>query len=139
MDQGFFKAAAVTPEIKVADPAANTEIICEKIKETSQLGAKLMVFPELCITGYTCGDLFLQELLLKKAQDALLRIVEHSSQVDALIFVGLPVEKDGKLYNAAAAVNRGKLLGMVPKRNIPAYAEFYEGRHFSEGNEEVCQ
>lgn len=139
MEHGFIKAAAVTPKIKVADPVYNASVICESIKEAESKGAKLMVFPELCITGYTCADLFLQELLLQKALTALEEILCQTKEVDALIFVGLPMEKDGKLYNVAAAINHGELLGLVPKKNIPAYAEFYEGRHFAAGTEEIGQ
>ena len=93
-----------------------------------------MVFSELCLTGYTCQDLFLQDTLLSAAEDALRQIVAASDGIDALIFVGLPYEKDGKLYNVAAAINCGELMGFVPKRNIPMYGEFYEGRHFTPGN-----
>ncbi len=138
MKQGFLKVAAVTPHIRVADPEYNAEVIIGRMRDAAGQGVKLMVFPELCITGYTCGDLFLQEFLLKKAQEALEKILQASADIDALIFVGLPVEKDGALYNVAAAINHGRLLGMVPKRFIPSYAEFYEGRHFREGNEQVC-
>ena len=139
MKQGFLKVAAVTPHIRVADPEYNAQIIIDCMCETAGQGVKLMVFPELCITGYTCGDLFLQELLLKKALEALEKILQASETIDALIFVGLPVEKEGTLYNVAAVINHGQLLGMVPKRYIPSYAEFYEGRHFCQGNEQTCE
>ena len=91
----------------------------------------------MCITGYTCGDLFLQEMLLRKAKEGLLQIAEHTKKVKALVFIGLPMIRDSKLYNVAAALYEGKVLGLVPKANIPSYAEFYEGRHFTPGNEEV--
>lgn len=135
MEHGFIKAAAVTPKIKVADPVYNAEQICRGIDEAVREKAKIIVFPELCLTGYTCEDLFLQELLLAGAGEELKKIVEYTKDKDALIFVGLPLEVEYKLYNAAAVVNRGKLLAFVPKRNIPNYAEFYEARHFAEGNE----
>ena len=134
MQHGFIKAAAITPQIRVADPYYNAEKICEKIAEAEEHGAKIMVFPELCLTGYTCQDLFLQDTLLSAAEDALRQIVAASDGIDALIFVGLPYERDGKLYNVAAAINCGELMGFVPKRNIPMYGEFYEGRHFTPGN-----
>jgi len=137
MKHGFIKAAAVTPKIKVADTKYNAQIICEKLEEAYERGAKIIVFPELCITGYTCGDLFLQGLLLEEAWKALLKIAEATDGRDALVMVGLPVEKDGKLYNAAAVLQDGCILGLVPKANIPSYAEFYEGRHFAEGNDLV--
>ncbi len=137
MEQGFIKVAAVTPKIKVADTVHNTKAICEKLEEAFQAGAKLIVFPELCITGYTCGDLFLQGLLLEEAKKALLLIADATKGKDALVMVGLPIEKDGRLYNVAAVMQDGAILGMVPKSNIPSYAEFYEGRHFTEGNKQV--
>ena len=135
MKQGFIKAAAVTPKIRVADPAYNAEVICAGLEDACAKGAKIIVFPELCITGYTCGDLFLQPLLLKEAARQLVKIMERTQKKDALIMVGLPMERDGRLYNVAAVLCRGRLLGLVPKGNIPSYAEFYEGRHFAEGNE----
>lgn len=137
MHHGFVKTAAITPKIKVADCIFNTEAICQSIDEACGKGAKLLVFPELCITGYTCSDLFWQETLLEEAKHQLHRIIFHSRDKDAIIFVGLPWEKDGKLYNAAASICRGKLLGVVPKRYLPNYGEFYEARHFAHGNEEV--
>lgn len=132
MKHGFVKVAAVTPRIKVADPVYNGRQICERMEEAAEKGAKIIVFPELCLTGYTCGDLFLQELLLKEAKEQLRVIADASEGLDALIFVGLPVEKEHKLYNVAAAVHDGKVLAMIPKHFIPAYAEFYETRHFTD-------
>ena len=126
MKHGFIKAAAVTPEIKVADTVYNAERIILGIEEAAGNGAKILVFPELSITGYTCGDLFLQELLLRKAEEGLLAIAEHTRGIDALIFVGLPIRRENKLYNAAASIYEGKILGFIPKANIPAYAEFQE-------------
>ncbi len=134
MKHGFIKAAAVTPKIKVADPVYNGQQICARMEEAALKGAKIIVFPELCLTGYTCGDLFLQELLLKEAKEQLRVIADASEGYDALVFVGLPVEKDHKLYNVAAVVHDGSVLAMIPKRFIPAYAEFYETRHFTPGN-----
>lgn len=136
MEQGFIKVAAVTPKIKVADLAYNADAICEKLEEAYGAGAKIIVFPELCLTGYTCGDLFLQQLLLKEASVRLLQIARATADKDALVMVGLPMERDGKLYNVAAALWKGDILGLVPKANIPSYAEFYEGRHFTQGNGE---
>lgn len=137
MKHGFIKVAAVTPKIKVADTKYNAQAICEKLEEAYAGEAKIIVFPELCITGYTCGDLFLQSLLLEEAKQALLMIAQATEGKDALVMVGLPIERDGKLYNVAAVLQDGEILGMVPKANIPTYAEFYEGRHFAEGNETV--
>ena len=137
MKHGFIKVAAMTPEIRVADCPYNTEAICGLMDEARNEHAKIMVFPELCITGYTCQDLFWQELLLAQAKEGLKRIREKSRETDALVFVGLPWEKEGKLYNVAAVLNRGELLGLVPKTCLPNYAEFYEARHFTPGNAEA--
>ena len=137
MKQGFIKVAAVTPKIRVADPAYNAQIICQRLEEAYAGGAKIIVFPELCITGYTCGDLFWQQLLLEGALAGLHRIAEATCGKDALVAVGLPMERGGCLYNVAAVLWQGKILGLVPKANIPTYAEFYEGRHFTEGNREA--
>lgn len=137
MRHGFIKTAAVTPKVQVADPEANAQEIIRLAAEAAGNGAKLIVFPELCITGYTCGDLFLQELLLRRAKEELFRIIRETAQLDALIFAGLPWEKDGKLYNVAAAFQGGRLLGLVPKTCLPNYGEFYELRHFARGNKEA--
>lgn len=135
MKHGFVKVAAVTPDIRVADVAYNTEQICRKIDETTESGAKIIVFPELCVTGYTCGDLFTQELLLKKAREALHAIKEHTKGKDGLIFVGVPLAVQGELYNVAAALNDGKILGLTTKSFLPNYGEFYEMRQFCAGPE----
>ena len=137
MEQGFVKVAAVTPKIKVADTKYNAEVICAEIKKAAEQGAKVIVLPELCITGYTCSDLFLQEKLLRAAKEELLRIAVFCETVDAIVFVGLPFAWDGKLYNVAAAINKGKILGLVPKIYLPNYNEFYEARHFTRGKEKA--
>ena len=131
MEYGFVKTAAVSPKIRVADPVYNGQEIIRLMKETWEKGARIIVFPELCITGYTCSDLFRQELLLKTAKEVLMEIVEASAGMDGLFFVGLPLEVRGKLYNVAAAYSDGDLLGLVPKSYIPNYSEFYEARHFT--------
>lgn len=134
MKQGFIKVTAVTPKVRVADPEYNAREICKGIEEAVERGAKLIVFPELCLTGYTCGDLFLQELLLTRALDALSTVALVTEGSDALVFVGLPIVKAHKLYNVAAVLQNGEVLAFVPKRYIPSYAEFYEARHFAPGN-----
>ena len=126
MRQGFVKAAAVTPKIKVADTKYNAELILDMMKESTRQGAKIVVFPELCLTGYTCQDLFLQERLLQGAKDALMKLVKESASLDAIFFVGLPFEILGKLYNVAAVFSHGEVLGLVPKSYLPNYNEFYE-------------
>lgn len=134
MRHGFIKVAAVTPNIKVADCEYNVNQIKHRIEEASLQGAKVIVCPELCITGYTCQDLFLQNTLLQGALEGLLELTNFSKGVDALIAIGLPFLKDGNLFNVAAVLYDGELLGLVPKKNIPNYSEFYEARHFRKGN-----
>lgn len=138
MKDGFVKVAAASPRIKVADTAYNGKAIRELMKETAGAGAKVVVFPELCITGYSCGDLFWQDELLEQAKNELITIAKSSKSFDALFFVGLPIEVNGKLYNAAAAVCRGEVLGLVPKSFLPNYNEFYEQRHFTTG-QNLCE
>lgn len=137
MRQGFVKAAAATPQVRVADPVFNREQICMGIDEALAKGAKIIVFPELCLSGYTCGDLFLQERLLSECKKQLSAIIDFTKGKDALIFIGLPLEREGKLYNVAAAIQDGRVLAFIPKAFIPSYAEFYETRHFTPGNTEA--
>ena len=139
MENGFIKAAALTPKVKVADPKYNKERICELMDKAAAEGAGIMVFPELCITGYTCGDLFYQELLLAEGRKALFEIAAKTRGINAIVFVGLPVEYRGKLYNVAAVLCRGQILGLVPKTHIPTYNEFYEQRHFARGMEDPVE
>lgn len=131
MKDNFIKVAAVTPDIRVGDTEFNTQSIICNIKEAAKKGVKLAVFPELCITGYTCGDLFLQDTLLKGALDGLEEICKVSKDFDMVVIVGLPFMYKCRLYNTAAVMHKGRLLGIVPKQNIPNYSEFYEARHFS--------
>lgn len=133
MKDGFITVATATPQVAVADCEANTQAILACINEMAAAHAKVMVLPELCITGYTCSDLFWQTKLLDEAEAALSVIAEGSRQVDALIAVGMPLRVAGKLLNVAAILCRGKVLGFVPKVNLPAYNEFYETRHFTSG------
>ena len=135
MKDGFIRVAAATPTIKVADPEYNRKEIVKLMEQGEKEQVEIMVFPELALTGYTCQDLFLQYPLIRKAKEELEKIVQASKEMDMLIFVGLPWERRGKLYNVAGAVCRGKLLGLVPKRNLPNYSEFYELRHFCPGND----
>ena len=133
MRDGFVKVAAVTPSLKVADPVYNREQIVERMKEAAGAGAKIIVFPELAVTGYTCGDLFSQKLLLDRAHDELMEIVRESEDLDAIIFVGTTWVYRNKLYNCMAAISQGELLGLIPKMNVPNFGEFYEKRHFEAG------
>lgn len=136
MNYGFIKVAAVTPEVKVADIEKNSTSIIEKASEAYENGAKIIIFPELCLTGYTCSDLFLQDSLLTNATYFLEIIAEKTAELDCLIAVGLPFRKNQILYNCAAILNKGKILALIPKTYIPTYAEFYERRHFKSWNPE---
>lgn len=137
MKDGFITVATATPQVAVADCEANAQAILACINEMAAAHAKVMVLPELCITGYTCNDLFWQTKLLDEAEAALSVIAEGSRQVDALIAVGMPLRVAGKLLNVAAMLCRGKVLGFVPKVNLPAYNEFYETRHFTSGSADM--
>ena len=135
MKDGFVKVAAITPNVKVADVDYNCQEIVKRIQEAAEKDAKVMVFPELSITGYTCQDLFLQDALLEAAKCGLKTIKNYSRNIDEIIFMGLPLDFNGKLYNVAAAISRGKILGIVPKIYLPNYSEFYEARHFMSGKD----
>ena len=131
MAYGFIKTACVSPELKVADCKYNAEKIIEAAKEASKKGASIIVFPELSITAYTCGDLFFQKSLLRAAQEQLITIIEKTEKLNSLIFVGLPVNRIEGIYNCAAAIYGGKLLALYAKSYLPNYGEFYERRHFT--------
>ena len=137
MKHGFIKVSAVTPKIRVADPEYNAGVCIEAIKAEAAKGAKIIVLPELVLTGHTCQDLFLQDTLIAEAKEQLCRVIVETADVDALVFIGLPMELCGKLYNVAAVFSHAGIKGFVPKRYLPNYAEFYEQRHFTEGQEEV--
>lgn len=137
MRHGFVRVAAATPDIRVADVEYNTEKICEAIDQAAADHAKILAFPELCITGYTCSDLFTQDILLKAAKEALLKIAGYTADKDMLVFVGTPLDVEGKLYNVAAALNRGRVIGLTTKTFLPNYGEFYEMRQFTPGPEQA--
>ena len=133
MKNGFVKVAAATPDIRVADVEFNTQNIINAMEEAQKNGAKILVFPELCVTGYTCSDLFDHSVLLKASRKALLEIAENTNDKDMLVFVGAPLEVNGKLYNVAAAMNQGEIIGLTTKTFLPNYGEFYEMRQFTPG------
>ena len=133
MRDGFIKVAAGTPEIRVADCTHNAQQCLTLMRQAAEQGVKVLCLPELCLTGYTCGDLFLQESLLRGAEDALAHIIRETKDLDLVTALGVPVRYHGKLFNCAAVLCRGELLGLVPKLNLPNYTEFYEGRWFTSG------
>ena len=130
MNYGFIKACAVSPALRVADCPYNAQKTIEAMQQAAEDGCQLTVFPELGLTGYTCGDLFLQQPLLDAAEAALREILKASEALQLVALVGLPVTVDAKLYNCAAVICQGALLGLVPKSHIPNYGEFYEKRHY---------
>ncbi|MBQ5926905.1 MAG: NAD(+) synthase [Clostridia bacterium] len=131
MKHGFVKAAAITPKLKVADVTFNVNEIKKEIAKNVENGVEILVFPELCLCGYTCGDLFLQPSLVSACKKALVEIATFTNGITALVFVGLPFAYNGKLYNVAAAVQNGKILAFIPKTNLPNYAEMNEQRYFA--------
>lgn len=131
MIHGFLKACTVSPALRVADCAFNTQQTIAAMQRAAADGVQLAVFPELGLTGYTCGDLFFQQPLQRAAAKGLAAVLEASADLDLVALVGLPVTVDGKLYNCAAVVCHGKLLGLVPKTYLPNYGEFYERRQFN--------
>ena len=137
MKNGVVKVAAATPDIRVADVEFNTQNIINTMEEAQKNGAKILVFPELCVTGYTCSDLFDHSVLLKASRKALLEIAENTNDKDMLVFVGAPLEVNGKLYNVAAAMNQGEIIGFTTKTFLPNYGEFYEMRQFTPGPQTV--
>ena len=138
MKDGFIKVACATPDVKVADCRYNADRIIELITEAHTKGVKIICFPELSVTGYTCGDLFLQDALLSSAREELVRIIKETEKLDIVSLVGVPLAVCGKLYNCAVIINGGKAVGAVAKKNIPNYSEFYEVRHFTAADDSLC-
>ena len=132
-DYGMIRVAAAVPRVKVADVAYNLEGICRLIDEAEAQDASIVVFPELSVTGYTCGDLFAQELLLQQAEDAVGRIAVRTRGKHVTVVAGAPVRLRGRLYNCAVVIRNGGIKGMVPKIYLPTYAEFDESRWFASG------
>lgn len=137
MKDGFLKVGVASVDVEVANPIHNKEKVMEVIKKADKNGVKLLVFPELVLTAYTCNDLFLQKTLLDEAKNQLFAILEETKGQDMVIVLGLPLTVNHKLYNCAVFVQGGKILGVVPKHYLPNYSEFYEARHFAPGEEEV--
>ena len=133
MRDGFIKVAAGTPKIRVADCRFNAEQVFTLMREAARQGVRVLALPELCLTGYTCADLFLQDTLLRGAEEGLATVLEATKNLDMVTALGLPVRHQGKLYNCAAVIHRGEILAVVPKTHLPNYGEFYERRWFEPG------
>ena len=131
MKHGFIKVAAAVPAVKVADVEYNVQQIESIIAQAEGRGVEVLVFPELCITGYTCQDLFKEQLLLDRAESAVIALLDFTRKLDVISIVGLPVIVNGLLYNCAAVIQGGQLLGIIAKTYLPNYAEFYEKRWFA--------
>lgn len=131
MNYGFVKVAAAVPRVHIADCRFNAERIENQITTADAQGVQIIIFPELCITGYTCGDLFGQQLLLEEAEMALIQILNNTRQLDIISILGMPVVVNSTVVNAAVAIQKGKVLGVVPKTYLPNYKEFYEQRWFT--------
>ena len=136
-DYGFVRVAAAVPVVSLADPAENAAKICELIDRAEEKKVSLVVFPELCVTGYSCADLFGQNLLIEAAEKAVESIAGHTEGLSLAVVVGVPVRFRGHLYNCAAVLHGGKVCGIVPKIHLPNYGEFYEKRQFTPGSTEV--
>lgn len=132
-DYGFIRVAAARPQVKPADVAGNVKSICDLIRQAASQQVSLLVFPELCVTGYTCGDLFGQDRLIKAAEQGIKAIMEESRGKETTVVAGTPVRVGDRLYNCAAVIRNGNIKGLVPKMHLPTYNEFYESRWFSSG------
>ena len=137
MIEGFLRVAVATPKIKVADVRFNTDAVLREIAEADRQGVSLLVFPELVLTAYTCADLFHQTILIERAATALDEVAEATRRTQLVAVVGVPYMIDHKLYNCAAVLHAGRILALVPKKNLPNYSEFYERRWFTPGQARV--
>ena len=130
-EQGFVRIGAVVPKLKVADTEFNCNEIIKQIEIASNNKIQIAVFPELCITGYTCQDLFEQDILLEEAERSLDKILEYTNNLDIICIIGMPIKAENQLFNTAVVIQKGRILGIVPKTFIPNYSEFYEKRWFT--------
>lgn len=137
MKYGFVKVAAAIPLVKVADCQFNAQQAGRLISEADSKGVQVIIFPELNLTGYSCGDLFGQSLLLEQAEMALMQVMNETRQLDIISIVGMPVTVNSTLMNCAVVLQRGKILGVVPKTYLPNYKEFYEQRWFAPSSAHV--
>lgn len=135
MDYGFVRVGAAVPLLKVADCVYNTEQTEIIMRQAVDAGVQIVCFPEMGVTGYTCGDLFHQKILIEQAEAALSRLMERTQALSLLTVVGMPVRVENRLMNAAVAFQNGRILAVIPKTWLPNYGEFYEKRWFSSAQE----
>lgn len=131
---GYVRVAASVPELKVANVEFNTKEVIKEIKALDKEGVQIVTFPELCLTGYTCADLFSQDILITKSKEAIKEVIDSTKLLDIISIIGAPIVCDNQLFNCGVVINKGKILGVVPKTYIPNYGEFYEKRWFSTSN-----
>lgn len=131
---GYVRVAASVPELKVANVEFNTKEVIKEIKSLDKEGVQIVTFPELCLTGYTCADLFSQDILISKSKEAIKNVMDGTKSLDIISIIGAPIVCDNQLFNCAVVINKGEILGIVPKTYIPNYGEFYEKRWFSTSN-----
>lgn len=136
---GFIRVGAIVNKLALANPLKNAEEIIKEIKKAKELGVSIVTTPELSLTGYTCGDLFLQDKLLMNSEKALEKVLEETKSLDIISILGMPIKKDNQLFNCAIVINKGKILGIIPKTYIPNYQEFYEARWFSSSKELITE
>lgn len=136
---GFIRVGAIVNKLALANPLKNAEEIIKEIKKAKELGVSIVTTPELSLTGYTCGDLFLQDKLLMDSEKALEKVLEETKSLDIISILGMPIKKDNQLFNCAIVINKGKILGVIPKTYIPNYQEFYEARWFSSSKELITE
>lgn len=136
---GFIRVGAIVNKLALANPLKNADIIIKEIKKAERLGVSIVTTPELSLTGYTCGDLFLQEQLLDDSIKALEQVLNETKDIDIISILGMPLRHDNQLFNCAAVITKGKILGVIPKTYIPNYQEFYEARWFSSSKELITE
>ena len=130
-EYGFIRIGTITPKLKVADVEFNTNELIKEIKNATTNKVSIVLTPELSLTGYTCADLFQQNILLEECINNLNRLLEETKNLDIISIIGIPIKHENKLYNTAVVINKGKILGIIPKSYIPNYKEFYEQRWFA--------
>lgn len=136
---GFIRVGAIVNKLALANPLKNADVIIKEIKKAETLGVSIVTTPELSLTGYTCGDLFLQEQLLEDSIKALEKVLNETKDIDIISILGMPLRHDNQLFNCAAVITKGKILGVIPKTYIPNYQEFYEARWFSSSKELITE
>lgn len=136
---GFIRVGAIVNKLALANPLKNADVIIKEIKKAETLGVSIVTTPELSLTGYTCGDLFLQEQLLEDSIKALEKVLNETKDIDIISILGMPLRHDNQLFNCAVVITKGKILGVIPKTYIPNYQEFYEARWFSSSKELITE